>query len=419
MVKTSVLNDALNSINNAEKAGKRQVLIRPSSKVIVKFLSVMQKHGYIGEFEEVDDHRNGKIVIQLNGRLNKTGVISPRYNVRLADLEKWVVKLLPSRQFGYIVLTTSAGIMDHEEARRKHVAGKFRSNWVVDPQTGTYSSNVRSPTNIASDPPLAGYGEEQARALALHLRTLDDPPIERIYSSPYYRCLQTIAPTVRLLQQSQPPNPTTLVKIRAETGLGEWYGRASFPHPGPATPSLLLSLFPDVLSDSYIPLVTPPTHGESIDALHDRAADTLERVIAALDAEEGGPRAVLMCTHAATLIAAGRVLTGYMPSRVDEKDFRPFTCGLSKFKRGLDEEKERGEVDWRNGKGVAGGWDCVKNGDCTFLAGGEERGWYFTGDEAFDTSVVPEPAPKSTSTTNATAAVTANGTAEHGPASRL
>jgi small subunit ribosomal protein S15Ae len=45
MVKTSVLNDALNSINNAEKAGKRQVLIRPSSKVIVKFLSVMQKHG--------------------------------------------------------------------------------------------------------------------------------------------------------------------------------------------------------------------------------------------------------------------------------------------------------------------------------------------------------------------------------------
>ncbi|KAL2220825.1 ribosomal protein S8 [Thermoascus aurantiacus ATCC 26904] len=125
MVRTSVLNDALNAINNAEKAGKRQVLIRPSSKVIVKFLRVMQKHGYIGEFEEVDDHRSGKIVIQLNGRLNKCGVINPRYNVQLRELEKWVTQLLPSRQFGYVVLTTSAGIMDHEEARRKHVAGKI------------------------------------------------------------------------------------------------------------------------------------------------------------------------------------------------------------------------------------------------------------------------------------------------------
>lgn len=57
--------------------------------------------------------------------LNKCGVISPRYNVRLAELEKWVVKLLPARQFGYVILTTSAGIMDHEEARRKHVAGKI------------------------------------------------------------------------------------------------------------------------------------------------------------------------------------------------------------------------------------------------------------------------------------------------------
>ena len=47
MVRTSVLNDALNAINNAEKAGRRQVLIRPSSKVIIKFLTVMQKHGML------------------------------------------------------------------------------------------------------------------------------------------------------------------------------------------------------------------------------------------------------------------------------------------------------------------------------------------------------------------------------------
>ena len=256
MVRVSVLNDALKNMYNAEKRGKRQVLLRPSSKVVIKFLQVMQRHGkpssrstarlpcialiccppqsmppalvqpphvlragmhrvaistrtpprprlpypsptgrfgsnalwsrmrgvepvcvtptgYIGEFEFVDDHRGGKIVVELNGRrafrpeparspglggssphpvaihaacashgqpsfgstalssmsclliwvlvrrearcsqgfallllscadllhdrLNKCGVISPRYDVRHGDIETWTGKLMPSR----------------------------------------------------------------------------------------------------------------------------------------------------------------------------------------------------------------------------------------------------------------------------------------------------------------------------------
>ena len=125
MVRMNVLADALKSINNAEKRGKRQVLIRPCSKVIVRFLTVMMKHAYIGEFEIVDDHRAGKIVVNLTGRINKCSVISPRFDVPLRDLENLTNSLLPSRQFGFIVMTTSGGIMDHEEARRKHLGGKL------------------------------------------------------------------------------------------------------------------------------------------------------------------------------------------------------------------------------------------------------------------------------------------------------
>ena len=70
--------------------------------------------GYIGEFEIVDDHRAGKIVVQLNGRLNKTGVISPRYNVPVDQIENWVNLLLPARQFGLIILVRSFPIGHHD-----------------------------------------------------------------------------------------------------------------------------------------------------------------------------------------------------------------------------------------------------------------------------------------------------------------
>ncbi|GFH49417.1 hypothetical protein CTEN210_05893 [Chaetoceros tenuissimus] len=101
------------------------LLRQDGSHVIVKFLQAMQVHGYIGEFEIIDDHRSNKIVVELIGRVNKCGVISPRFDVEVGEIEKWVVNLLPSRQFGQILLSTTYGIMTHEEARRKKTGGKI------------------------------------------------------------------------------------------------------------------------------------------------------------------------------------------------------------------------------------------------------------------------------------------------------
>ena len=81
--------------------------------------------GYIGEFEIVDDHRGKKIVIELQGRINKCGIISPRFNIKLRNFEKTLYQILPSRQFGYVVLTTNQGIMDHIEARKRHLGGRI------------------------------------------------------------------------------------------------------------------------------------------------------------------------------------------------------------------------------------------------------------------------------------------------------
>jgi small subunit ribosomal protein S15Ae len=40
------------------------------------------------------------------------------------DVEQWVQNILPARGFGHIILTTTFGIMDHDEARRKKTGGK-------------------------------------------------------------------------------------------------------------------------------------------------------------------------------------------------------------------------------------------------------------------------------------------------------
>lgn len=79
----------------------------------------MMRQGYTGEFEIIADHRAGKIV-NSTGRLDKCdGVTSPGFDVQLKDLEKWQSNLLLPHQFGFIVLTTSAGFVDHKKQDRK------------------------------------------------------------------------------------------------------------------------------------------------------------------------------------------------------------------------------------------------------------------------------------------------------------
>ncbi|KAI0202772.1 phosphoglycerate mutase-like protein [Astrocystis sublimbata] len=300
----------------------------------------------------------------------------------------------------------------------------FRSSWSVDHLTGTYTPHIRSPTGLPTDPALTSHGVEQASELASHLSGLC-PPIDEVYSSPYYRCLQTISPFIsqRTAASSKVSSPCPCPSIRVEPGLSEWYGRARFEHPTFAPLDHLRTFFAGI-DPKYVSLPAPRRRGESIPELYERVASCIQTIIAQCDRE--GKQAVLISTHAAVVIALGRILTGAVPEDPSVEDFRAFTCGLSMYQRqGSNPEclvndmpnTARSEVPrkastqhgmqatntphplsrpaldshgiGRSGRtqepgfALSSNWSCAVNSDCSFLQGGEERGWKFSGDESF------------------------------------
>jgi len=119
------LSNALNTIYNNERRHKHECMVWPASKLMGQVLRVMQKNGYIGEFEFVDDGRAGKYRIQLLGRVNRCGVIKPRYAMRVTDVENWEERYLPSRDVGVLIVSTPKGVVSHVDARASKSGGRL------------------------------------------------------------------------------------------------------------------------------------------------------------------------------------------------------------------------------------------------------------------------------------------------------
>jgi len=118
------LADVFCIIKNTESIG-RHVCETPASKLIQGVLKVMQRHKYIGNFEFIDDGRGGKFRVHLMGRINNCNAIKPRFSVKKDEFILWEKRFLPADGVGILILTTSKGIMDHNEAKRKNIGGKL------------------------------------------------------------------------------------------------------------------------------------------------------------------------------------------------------------------------------------------------------------------------------------------------------
>ena len=112
-----IVSDGLNRIMNAKRARKDNLVLTKYSKLMINILEMMKQYGYI-EYELAD----GKIKITLK-ELNECRAIKPRYTVGMSELENYIRRFLPARNFGFVLVSTSKGLMTHQEAKDNKIGG--------------------------------------------------------------------------------------------------------------------------------------------------------------------------------------------------------------------------------------------------------------------------------------------------------
>ena len=110
---------ALNEIMNAKRARKNEIVVKRHSKLLLNVLEVAKKHGYIEEFK-VKDRK-----LEIKFKLNECKAIKPRFDISSRDIEKYTRRYLPARDFGILIITTSKGLLTHEEALQKNIGGSL------------------------------------------------------------------------------------------------------------------------------------------------------------------------------------------------------------------------------------------------------------------------------------------------------
>lgn len=119
------LANALSKMLNYEKIGKSSVLVHPSSILLKKILTILQREGYIGETKVITESKGGVLEVQLLGKINKCCTIKPRFAIKLTDYEKFEKRYLPADGVGILIVSTPKGVMTHEEAKQQHIGARL------------------------------------------------------------------------------------------------------------------------------------------------------------------------------------------------------------------------------------------------------------------------------------------------------
>jgi len=119
------LANAMSKILNYEGIGRDSVQLYPVGELAKAVLDILNKHGYLGSTEERKTTRGTVLTVQLLGKINKIGVIKPRFSVDTEGFERYEKRFLPAQGVGVIIISTSKGLMTLDEAKKENIGGRL------------------------------------------------------------------------------------------------------------------------------------------------------------------------------------------------------------------------------------------------------------------------------------------------------
>lgn len=117
-----VVADALNMIRNAKRSRKNSVKIYRISNLLIEILKIMKQKKAIQKYKIIPKEKSVEISF---GELSECRAIKPRFTVKTSQIEKYRRRYLPARDIGTIIVSTSKGLLTHDEATEQGIGGSL------------------------------------------------------------------------------------------------------------------------------------------------------------------------------------------------------------------------------------------------------------------------------------------------------
>lgn len=232
----------------------------------------------------------------------------------------------------------------------------YRSNWLPH---GPYPP---PPTGVENDVPLAEHGLEQAEELSKYMLNEIEPKPEVLFSSPFYRCIQTIKPTKQSLN----------IPLYIDRGLGEWFRPDRHEISIPVSNYVISKFFPNLIELNWEDTNIPSSNGETEEEIFSRCHEFWPIFIKHVEEKYPNVNTIMLVTHAATKAALGSNLLKHVnaiqPIDKEGNLIRNGSCSLDRY----DCIAHIGSESFYDRE-----WSIVMNGDTSYLSQGEEMNWDF------------------------------------------